>query len=98
MILTGGPFWFSMGVVFVLVASAFRVFAEDRGWVVTWWKGLLALVWYAVVSLSFFAWGTLIGEGEGEAGFKLLLIGLFVAVVLGVALIRVFAHRPRSCR
>lgn len=93
--LTGGPFWFVMGVVFALVAAGFREFARDRGWVISWWKGLLAVAWYAVLSLSFLAWGTLIGEGEGSAGFKLFLIGLFVTIVFGVALIRLFAHRPR---
>lgn len=96
MSLTGGPFWFLMGVIFVLVATAFWTFARDRGWVITWWKGLLAVIWYAVLSLSFFAWGTLIGEGEAGAGLKLFLIGLFVTIVFGVALLRLFAHRPQS--
>ena len=95
MSLTGGPFWFLMGVIFVLVASAFWTFARDRGWVITWWKGLLAVAWYAVLTLSFFAWGTLIGEGEAGAGLKLFLIGLFVSIVFGVALLRIFARRPR---
>jgi len=93
--LTGGPFWFLMGVVFVLVAVAFRAFAQDRGWVVTWWKALLAIAWYAVLCTSFFAWGTLIGENEAAAGFKLFLIGLFVSIVFGVALIRLLAHSSR---
>jgi hypothetical protein len=61
----------------------------------TWWKGLLAVVWYTVLSLSFYAWGTLIGEGEAGAGLKLFLIGLFVTIVFGVALLRLFAHQPR---
>ena len=93
--LTGGPFWFLMGVVFVLVAAAFRAFVQDRGWVVTWWKALLAIAWYAVLCTSFFAWGTLIGENEAAAGFKLFLIGLFVSIVFGVALIRLLAHSSR---
>jgi len=93
--LTGGPFWFLMGVVFVIVAAGFRAFARDRGWVVTWWKALLALVWYAILCTSFFAWGTLIGENEAAAGLKLSLIGLFVSIVFGVALIRVMAHSNR---
>ena len=93
--LTGGPFWFLMGVVFVLVASGFHVFARDRGWVVTWWKALLAVVWYAILCTSFFAWGTLIGENEAAAGLKLFLIGLFVSIVFGVALIRLMAHPTR---
>jgi hypothetical protein len=93
--LTGGPFWFLMGVVFVLVAAAFRAFAQDRGWIVTWWKALLAVAWYAVLCTSFFAWGTLIGENEAAAGFKLFLIGLFVSIVFGVALVRLLAHSSR---
>ena len=55
---------------------------------------MLAVIWYAVLSLSLFAWGTLIGEGEAGAGFKLFLIGLFVTIVFGVALLRFFARRP----
>ena len=93
--LTGGPFWFLMGVIFVLVAAGFHAFARDRGWVLTWWKALLAVVWYAIFSLSFFAWGTLIGENEAAAGLKLFLIGLFVSIVFGVVLIRLMAHSTR---
>ena len=96
MVLSGGPFWFLMGVVFVLVAAAFRAFALDRGWDLTWWKGLLAVIWYAVLTLSFFAWGTLVGEGEPGAGFKLFLIGIFVTIVLGVGLVRLMARQPRK--
>ncbi len=95
--LTGGLFWFLMGATFVLVAAAFMVFCRDRGWTVTWWKGLLVLAWYAILSLSFFAWGTLIGEGEAGAGFKLFLIGLFISIVFGVGLLRLLArHHPES--
>jgi len=93
---TGGPFWFVMGVVFVLVATAFRAFAIDRGWHLSWWKSLLAIAWYAILSTSFFAWGTLVGENEASAGFKLFLIGLFVSIVFGVGLVRILAHSPKQ--
>jgi hypothetical protein len=95
MFLNGALFWFLMGIVFVVVALAFKAFADDRGWRITWWKGLLAVAWYALFSLSFYAWGTLVGEGEGSAGLKLFLIGLFVSIVAGVGLLRLVAHRPR---
>ncbi len=93
--LTGGPFWFLMGVVFVAVAAGFHAFARDRGWVVTWWKALLAVIWYGILCTSFFAWGTLVGENEAAAGFKLFLIGIFVSIVFGVALVRLMAHSTR---
>ena len=94
--LNGGLFWFAMGILFVLVAWAFKAFADDRGWRLNWWKGLLALLWYAILSLSLYAWGTLVGEGEAGAGFKLFLIGLFVCIVFGAGLIRLLIHRPKT--
>jgi len=93
---SGGLFWFAMGVLFVLVAWAFKTFVDDRGWRLSWWKSLLLLLWYAILSLSFFAWGTLVGEGEAGAGFKLFLIGLFVSIVFGAGLIRLLIHRPKT--
>jgi hypothetical protein len=94
--LNGSLFWFAMGILFVLVAWAFKTFADDRGWRLSWWKGLLAILWYAILSLSFFAWGTLVGEGEPSAGFKLLLIGLFVSIVFGAGLLRLLMHRSKT--
>jgi hypothetical protein len=92
MFLNGALFWFSMGILFVVIAAGLKAFADERGWRITWWKGLLAVVWYAIFALSFYAWGTLVGEGESRAGFKLFLLGLFVSVVLGVGLIRLLAR------
>ena len=57
-------FWFLMGVLFILAAAGFRAFAKDRGWIISWWKAALALLWYAIFALSFYAYGTLIGENE----------------------------------
>ena len=89
--LNGGVFWFVMGVVLVIVAFSFKAFAADRGWTITWWKALLAVAWYGIFCASFFAWGTLIGENEAEAGFKLFAIGMFACVVLGAGLWRLLA-------
>ena len=83
MFFNSGIFWFVMGIIFILVAAGFKAFAEDRGWVVTWWKAALGIVLYGIFSLSFYAWGTLMGENEGSAGFKILILGLVVSLVLG---------------
>ena len=88
-------FWFLMGILFILVAAGFRAFAKDRGWVISWWKALLGILWYAIFTLSFYAWGTLIGENEGSAGFKILILGLFVSLVLGVGLWRLMAAKTK---
>lgn len=83
-----GLFWMIMGVILVLVGAAFKAFAEDQGWNLTWWKGVLALLWYGLFSLSFYTYGTLAGENEGSAGFKIMLLILFICLILGVGLWR----------
>jgi len=86
-------FWFLMGILFILVAAGFRAFAKDRGWIISWWKAVLGILWYAIFTLSFYAWGTLIGENEGSAGFMILILGLFISLVLGVGLWRLMAPK-----
>lgn len=86
MFFNGGFFWFLMGVIFVIVAAAFRALAKDRGWVITWWKAALGVFVYFIFTMSFYAWGTLIGENEGVAGFKLLILGLLISLLLGLGL------------
>ncbi|MDZ7844679.1 MAG: hypothetical protein U5K99_07760 [Anaerolineales bacterium] len=94
MFFESGFFWFLMGILFVLVAAGFKAFADDRGWVITWWKALLGVIWYGIFSVSFLSWGTLIGESEGGAGFKVFLLGMFISLVLGVGLWRLMQLEP----
>jgi hypothetical protein len=89
----GGPFWFLMGMLTILVAAGFKAFAEGRGWVLTWWKWLLAGLWYGLLNLTLFAFGTLVGENESSAGVKIGLLGLFICLVFGVGLWRVLGHK-----
>ena len=89
-------FWLLMGVVLVLVAAAFKAFASDRGWHMTWWKGLLALVWYLILGFFIYAFGTLAGENESGAGLRLLLFGLFICIILGVGLWRLMKLKPKA--
>ncbi len=95
MFFTSGFFWLLMGMVAVLVGAGFKTFAEDRGWTLNWWKWLLAILWYVIFSLSFFAWGTLIGEYEAGAGFRMFLTGMVVSLILGVGLWRLLAAGPK---
>lgn len=88
MFFNGGFFWFLMGVLFVIVAAAFCALAKDRGWAISGWKAVLGIVAYFLFSMCFYAWGTLIGENEGSAGVKLLLVGLMICAVLGIGLWR----------
>jgi hypothetical protein len=92
----GNIFWFLMGLIFVLVAAGFKAFAEDKGWVLNWWKGLLAVIWYWIPMLTIYAAATLAGENEASAGWKFLLFGLVVSIILGVGLWRLLAAKPKA--
>jgi hypothetical protein len=96
MFFNSGIFWFLMGILFVLIVAGFRVFARDRGWSVTWWKALLGILWYGLLMLTFYAWGTLIGENEGAAGFRILILGLFLCLVSGICLWRWIAAKKQA--
>ena len=85
-------FWFLMGMLSILVFVGFNYFAEDRGWKMNWWKWILAIIWWGIFSVSFYAWGTMVGEDEAGAGLWLLAVGMFVCVVYGVILWRILAH------
>jgi hypothetical protein len=88
-------FWFLMGILFVLVAAGFRAYAKGRGWKISWWKASLGFIWYCIFMMSFYAWGTLMGENEGDAGFKLFVLGLFICLVSGIGLWRLMAAQKR---
>ena len=96
MFFTGGFFWFLMGIIAVLVGAGFKSFAKDKGWELNWWKWLLAILWYGIFSLGFLSWGTLIGENEASAGWKMGLFILLIALILGVGLWRLLAAKPKT--
>jgi hypothetical protein len=87
-----------MGTLFILVAAGFRAFAKDRGWTISAWKAALALFWYAVFAFSFYAYGTLTGENENAAALRILMLGLFVSLVLGIAVWRLMPDKTDRVR
>lgn len=89
-------FWLLMGVILVVVAMAFKAFAEDQGWRLTWWKWILVVLWYGLFSMSFFTYGTLAGENEGSAGLRLMLLMLFISLILGVGLWRLLSSGSKE--
>ncbi len=95
MFFDGNIFWFLMGIIFILVAAGFKVFAEDKGWVLTWWKWLLAFIWYVIFTMSFYTYGTLHGERE-TADIRLFLLGMVISLILGVGFWRLMAVNPKK--
>jgi len=91
----GALFWFVMGLLFILVAAGAHAWARDLGLRMTWWKWLLALVWYGLLCLTVGVSMTLAGENEPGAGWRIFLGMGLVTVILGVGLIRLLLHGRR---
>jgi len=96
MFLNSGLFWFIMGMITILIGVGFKAFANERGWILNWWKWLLSIIWYVIFSLSVLSFSTLSGENEGSAGIKILLLGLFISIVLGVGLWRLLGLKTKG--
>ncbi len=77
-------FFIGMGMIYALAIAGARVWAQDLGLAMTWWKWLLVATWYIILNLSFAAGFTLIGEKEPKAGY--LFLGVFppLVIVLGI--------------
>ena len=79
-------FWMVMGLIYALLIAAAPVLAQDLGLQMSWWKWVLAALWYVFVSYSFAAAFTLLGEKEPGAWYKFLGSHLAIAVILGIIL------------
>jgi hypothetical protein len=90
-----GPlFWFLAGLLCAALAALLRSLALRRGLVLDGWTWLLSALWYLLFGTTFYAFGTLVGENEPEAGLKLFLIGAFLSLVVGVGLWRRLTRQP----
>jgi hypothetical protein len=85
----GGAFtWFLLGGLAVVVVVGARLWAEDLGLGLPWWKWALAATWYGFLNLSIAVPMTLAGEGEVGAAGRLFLLFAVITVILGVGLWR----------
>ena len=93
--LSSNFFWFLMGILFVLIAAGFKSFVDGKGWVMSWWKWLLGIIWYGILMVTFYSAGILLGEQE-TAWWRILILGLFVTLILGVGLWRLLMIKPKQ--
>jgi hypothetical protein len=88
--ITGTSVYFLIvGALTSLVIIGAKAWAGDLGLKMSWWKWLLAAVWYLLLIFFVFLDFTLIGEGETAAGLKMLLFQGVILIFLGVVLVRV---------
>lgn len=85
-------FWFLMGIVSVLIIVGAKEWADAKGLIMTWWKWILVICWYAAFLFAVAVPMTFIGEGEPAAGFKMFLFSVVPAIILGFAVWRVISN------
>lgn len=87
---------FITGVLTIPVIWGAMVWSGDMGLQMTWWKWLLAVLWYTLLIFFVFMDFTLMGEGETGAGWKLLAFEGVIMIILGVGLARLLmaGRRP----
>jgi hypothetical protein len=88
---TSGFFWFVMGMLMVLVGVGAAAWVKDLGLKMTWWKWLLAILWYALLNLSVAVPMTFVGENEPGAAVRTFLPLVVITIITGVGLWRVLA-------
>jgi len=91
-------FSFVFGAVTGLVVAGAIAWAKDLGLKMTWWKWLIAALWYVLLNFFVFLDFTMIGEGEKGAGWKMLFFQGVIMIILGVGLVRLLwtGHRKKA--
>lgn len=91
-----GPlFWIVLGLVYAVMLYSFSQWTRIQNIKMTWWKWLLSILVYIMLSLSVATGFTLFAEKEMRAG--VISIGFFglISIILGVLLFR-FVLKPEK--
>lgn len=89
-------FAFVIGLLSVFVVWGAIAWARSLGLKMTWWKWLLAALWYLLLQFFIFLDFTMIGEGEAGAGLKMLVFQAVILIILAVGIGRlIWAGRKK---
>ena len=92
---TSGLFWFLQGIFACLAVIALKLWAEDRGLPMPFWKWILAGFWIVLLGFTMAFLGTSLGENEITAArLGGVLFGL-TAIISGIVLWRIM-HQGRK--
>lgn len=82
-----GPlFWIIMGLIYALIIASARVWVQDLGLKMNWWKWMMVVGWFCLLNFSIAGGFTLIGEREPRAGLYFLGLFVTISVITGVGL------------
>lgn len=81
--------WILMGAISVLVVLGASEWFKGAGIVMTWWRWLIAAIWYILALMGLAAPFTLMGEGESAAGWKLLMFSAPLVIISAFIVLRI---------
>ena len=96
MITNTNIFIFITGMLTIPVIMGFMAWVFDLKLRMTWWKWLLTALWYGLFIFFVFLDFTIIGEGERDAGLKMLAFETVIIIILGTGLLRLLFKGRRT--
>jgi hypothetical protein len=90
-----GFFWFVEGIFVSLSVLGLKIWTEDRGIPMPFWKWLLLAIWVLLFGFTIAFVGTSLGEREGTAAWLGGLIFGLISIVSGVGLWRLLDFGKR---
>jgi uncharacterized membrane protein YphA (DoxX/SURF4 family) len=93
-----GFFWFVEGVIFCLAVLGFKIWMEDRGVPMPFWKWILLGIWVFILGFSIAFVGTSLGEKEPNAALLGGIVFGLITIISGVGLWRILqvGKRPKE--
>ncbi len=86
-------FWFIEGIFACLAIVALRIWTQDKGIPMPFWKWPAIIVWVVFLGISIAYVGTSIGEGERIAAFFGAISATVIASISGVVVWRLLRTR-----
>jgi hypothetical protein len=86
--LTSGTFFFILGILFLVTMIGAKIWFEDLGLKMNWWKWTLTILWWFLLWGTLAAPMTLLAEREAKGALGTFGILGIVTIILGVGLWR----------
>ena len=93
---TSGLFWFIEGILACLVAIGLKVWMEDRGIPMPFWKWVLVAGWFLGLGVTVAFVGTCVGENEPHAATQGGIVFGTIVIITGVAVRRLLRIGSRA--
>ena len=84
-----GLYWFIEGIIFCMAVIGFKIWMEDRGIPMPFWKWMMLGIWILLFGFSIAFVGTNLGEKEPKAALLGGIVFGLITIISGVGLWRI---------